>query len=350
VRLTTKKFAALGAGAAMLTLLAGPAFGSSGVDVLYSSTGGTRTLSLFQPDGTTPLTSTDLSSGTSNFIAKVQDSSYTNNGFKVQATMSNLYGFANNTYNCSSEVPSSAVTLSSPTGLLTVGGVSANLTPVFTVVGTLTGTNISDPLLLTPVTVNNTVDGLLPASQNPLSQSQLTGSTATNLIGSTLASLAGTLPVNLPTTGLGGNFATPDVHPTCDTTATGATPVQIMDGTADPTGLLSDVQSLMTSTLGTSNPTLTQLINGGYLTSSDVSTMLQGITALVDQLGLTGLTSDLTSIENVLTASITSVTSLTGSIAQTGSYSSSPDLAINTTSIPAGSYKGVMTVTLIDQP
>ncbi|HET7522655.1 MAG TPA: hypothetical protein VFJ79_00780, partial [Acidimicrobiales bacterium] len=152
MKLTVRKLAAVGAGAAMLGLLSIPAYGA-GVDVTFNSSGGSRTLFLYQPDGSTPLTATDLSSGTSNFIAKVQDSNYTNNGFKVQATMSNLYGFANNTYNCSAVVASSKVTLSSPTGLLTVAGVSANLAPVFTVVGTLTSANISDPLLVTPVPI-----------------------------------------------------------------------------------------------------------------------------------------------------------------------------------------------------
>lgn len=352
MKLTTGKLAAIGASAAMLAMLAGPAFGASNVDVLFNSSGGSRQLSLLQPDGTTPLTSTDLSSGASNFIAKVQDSSYSNNGFKVQATMSNLYSYdsTTKTYTCGSMVPSSAVSLSSPTGLLTVGGVTANLTPVFSVVGTLTSANISDLLLITPVAVNNTINGVLPTGQNPLSQSQLTGSTASNLVGSTLANVENLLPVSLGTTGLGGAFATPDVHPTCDTTATGATPVQMMNGTADPTGLLGDLQKLITSTAGSAAPTLTQLIANGYLTSSQVSTMLQGITSLVNQLGgLTQLTNDLPNIENVLTATITAVTTLPGSIVQSGTYTSSPDLAINTSGIPAGSYKGVMTVTLLDQ-
>lgn len=347
MKFTVRKLAAVGAGAAMLGLLSIPAYGAS-VDVLFSSNGGSRTLSVLQPDGSTPLTSTDLSSGTSNFIAKVQDSGYTNNGFKVQATMSNLYGFANNTYNCSSVVPSNAVSLSSPTGLLTVAGVSANLAPVFTVVGTLTGVNISDPLLVNPVTVNNTIDGILPATQNPLTQSQLTGSSVTNLIGSTLTAVESKLPVSLDTSGLGGAFTSPAAHPTCDAAATGATQVPVMSGTADPTGVLADLQSLMTGTVG-ANPTLAQLISAGYLTSSQVSTMLQGINGLVNQLGLTQLASDLPAIENVLTASISSVTTLAGSLIQSGTYSSSPDLTINTSGIPAGSYKGLMTVTLIDQ-
>lgn len=344
MKFTAGKLAAIGVSAAMIGILAGPAFGASSVDVLYSSSGGSRTLYLYEPDGTTNLTSTDLSSGTSNFIAKVVDNSYSNNGFKVQATMSNLYGYSNGTYDCNTLVPSSDVTLSSPTGLLEVAGISADLSPVFSISGTLTSAN--DPLLLTPVPVTGTITGLLPASLTPpLSQSQLTGSTVTNLIGSTLSTLASKLPVSLDTTGLGGNFKFADKHPTCDTGATGASQVPVMTGTADPTGLLGDVQGLVNTALGTATPTLTQLISAGYITSSQVSTLLQGVSGLLNTIGLTGITTDLTSFENTLTATLSGVTS----IAQTGSYSSSPDLSINTSNIPAGSYKGVMTVTLVDQ-
>lgn len=342
------KLAAIGVSAAMLALLAGPAFGAS-VDVLYSSNGGSRTLSLFEADGTTPLASTDLSSGTSNFVAKVQDANYSNKGFKVQATMSNLYSYTGGNYTCSSMVPSSAVTLSSPTGLLNVAGVSVNLTPVFAVVGTLqNGVNITDPLLSSPVSISSTLDGLMPSGQNPLSQTQVTGSSVTNLFGSTLAGVESKLPVSLNTTGLGGTFTNPDIHPTCDTGATGATPVQIMSGTADPTGLLGVVQNLIQTTTGSANPNLSQLITAGYTTSSDVTTMLEG-TALGTLLGPAGIANDLSTIESDLTTSVTSVTSLAGSMIQSGTYTSGPSLAINTTGIPAGSYKGVMTVTLLDQ-
>jgi len=225
-------------------------------------------------------------------------------------------------------------------------------------VGTLTGGvggNLPDPLLLSPVDIGtsagNTINGVLPASLTPLTQSQLTGNSVTNLIGSTLSGALNKLPLNLDLNqaDLGGGFTSPDVHPTCDAGATNATQRQIMSSTADPTGLLSVVQGLITNVLGTATPTLTQLINGGFITSSQVSTMLQGISGLVDQLGLPGLTNDLTTIEGDLTANISSIVPLAGSLIQSGSYTSSPDLSINTSGIPAGSYKGVMTVTLVDQ-
>jgi hypothetical protein len=236
--------------------------------------------------------------------------------------------------------------LSSPTGLLSVAGVNANLTPVFNIVGTLTPLNTLG--LTSSVPINLNVNGLLPAAQNPLSQSQLTGSNITNLIGSTLSSVESQLPVSLGTAGLGGSFASPDVHPTCDTGATNPTQVPVMSSTADPTGVLGDVQSLIAGVTGAA-PNLTTLVNDGYLTSSAVSTALQGVSGLINQLGLGGLTGDLTSILNTLTSTISSVTVLPGSLVQSGNYSSSPNLNVNTSGIPAGTYKGVMTVTLVDQ-
>ena len=352
----TAKLAILGASVAAVAAAAiAPAMAS--VNVQLSTSSGTRTLNLYQPDGTTPLTSSDLSTGASNFIAQVTDSSYSNKGFNVQATMSNLYKWsssnpANNGYTCSSVVPSSAITLSSPTSLLTLGGVSANLTPVFQISGTLTSAVVP---LLGLSTVNfdalspaSTVSGALPAGQNPLTQSQLTGSNVTNLIGSTLNGVVSKLPVNPANNPLGGNFASPDVHPTCDTTASGATPVQVMDWAADPLGVLADVKSLITGVTG-ANPNLTTLINDGYLTSADVSTALQNVPSLVSLVGVPGITSNLGAIENTLTATISNVTTAANSLVQSGSYTSSPTLSVNTSGIPAGTYKGVMTVTLIDQ-
>lgn len=347
-----RKLAVAGMGLALVGSLTPPAFAAStSVAVTLTSGSGTRTLSLFQPDGTSPLTATDLSPGTSNFIAKVVDAGYSNNGFNVQATMSNLYAFANNTYNCNSMVPSSAVSLSSPSSLLSLGGVSSLLTPVFNITGNLTALNILDPLLANPVSVATTVTGLLPGGL-PLSQSQLTGSSLTNLIGSTLSSVESKLPISLGTTGLGGGFAQPDVHPTCDASATGATQVPLMNGNANPTGLVTDLISQITSLLGTSTPTLSQLIGAGFLSSSAVSTALQSVTGLLSQLTLLGLGNDLSSIENILTATISTpnLSLLSGVTSQSGNYSSSPTLSVDTSKIPAaGTYKGVMTVTLLDQ-
>ena len=339
---------------ALAAAVATPALASS-VSVTMSTTSGTRTLNLFQPDGTTPLTSTDISSGASNFIAQVVDSSYSNNGFKVQATMSNLYGFANNAYNCNVSVPSSAITLGSPTGLLSLAGVNASLTPVFTLVNQTLG--IGSVLgILSPVNITSLpISGVLPASLSPLSQSQLTGSGVTNLINpisGTLSSVLSKLPVSPGSAGLGGNFGSPDVHPTCDTNATNASQVQIMNAAADPNGVLGPLEGLIQGVLGTATPTLTQLISGGFLSGSAVSSALQSVTGLVSQLGLGGLTGALSTIEGLLNVNLLGAGGLSlgsGSLLQSGNYSSSPNLTVNTAGIPAGTYKGVMTVTLLDQ-
>jgi hypothetical protein len=345
------RLAIIGASVAALAgAVAAPAMAGS-VSVTMSTSSGTRTLNLYQPDGTTPLTSSDLSTGASNFIAQVVDSSYSNNGFKVQATMSNLYGFANNTYNCNVSVPSSAINLSSPTGLLSLAGVNANLTPVFTMTGTLLGTLSGGSILglLNSVPINLPINGLLPGSLSPLSQSQLTGLNATNLIGSTLAGVESKLPVSLGTTGLGGSFTSADAHPSCPGGGVNPTQVQIMNSAADPGGVLAQLQSLIQGVLGTATPTVTQLIGGGFLSSSAVSSALQTVSGLINQLGLGGLTGALSTIEGLLNVNLSSLAISPTSLVQSGNYSSSPNLAVNTAGIPAGTYKGVMTVTLLDQ-
>jgi hypothetical protein len=349
-----RRLAALGLGTALLAAFAAPAMASTAVNVSLSTPANQRTLNLYQPNGSTPLTSTDLSTGSSNFIAQVVDNGYSDTSFTVQATMSNLYSYVNGAYQCSATpVPSSAITLSSPSGLLTVGGVSAAVTPVFQMIGTLTSTQL--PVLGTS-TVNltgTTVDGTLPTT--PISQSTLTGSSATSLFGSTLSGVEGDLPVSLSAPATGTAFTNPDVQPTCDPNATGATPAQIMHGTANPTGLLSDLVSEITAAVGTATPTLQQLVTAGYLTSSAVSAVLAQNTTLMNALGgLTGLTSDLSTILGDITSSISSsgtnpMSLLSGATSQSGNYESSPTLAVTVPSTATGTYQGVMTVTLLDQ-
>ena len=340
------KLAALGIGTAMLGAFGGPALAaSSGVSVTLSTAGpnGGRTLVLQDKKGS-PLSSLDMSSGTSSFIAKVVDSNYVNNGYTVQATMSNLYGFnsGTSTFNCAQKVASSAVALSSPSGLLDLSGISAGLTPNFVMSGTLT--SLINPLLA-GVTINNTVQGLAQS----LTQAQLLGAGNTgNLFGSTLTGLLTKLPIGV-TTPAGGPFTTPAADPagaSCGVTGSGATNVPVMSGTANGSGLLADLQSVITSALGAS-PTITQLINAGYLDPNAVAASLES--DLSSLLPLSTIDSLLGSIESSLSGTLSSVTPLvSGLTGQSGTYSSSPDLAVNTAGVPTGSYKGLMTVTLVD--
>lgn len=349
----SRRLAALGLGTGLLASLAAPAMASTSVNVSLSTPADQRTLNLYEPNGSTPLTSTDLSSGSSNFIAQVVDNGYSDTSFTVQATMSNLYSYVNGSYQCSATpIPSSAITLSSPSGLLTVGGVSAAVTPVFQMIGTLTSSLL--PGLTTSIPLTGTlVDGTLPTT--PLSQSTLTGSSATSLFGTTLSGVEGNLPVSLSTPATGTAFTNPDAQPTCDPNATNATPAQIMHGTANPAGLLNDLISEITTTVGTASPTLQQLVNAGYLTSSAVSAVLEQNTTLMNALGgLSGLTADLSTILNDITTSISAsgtnpMSLLSGATSQSGNYEASPTLAVTVPPGAAGSYQGLMTVTLLDQ-
>ena len=345
MRFSSRKFAAVGATAAVLGLLAGPAFGqSNGVNVTLQTAGpnGGRTLQLFNNSGQT-LNGLDLSSGTNSFVAKVVDSNYAEKGFTVQATMSNLYGYNSGTgqYTCSSKIPSSAVAMSSPGGL-EVSGLGASVTPNFILSGALGGVSP----LLTGIVLDST-NGQIQGVAQSLTQGQLVGAGHTgSLFGSTLASLMSDLPVQVSTPA-GGPFTNPAADPTgagCGVAGTNATPVTMMTGTANAAGLLSDFQALLTSVAG-STPSAATLISKGYLDPNAVTSLLLTVTGLP----LAELTPLLPSIESTLTGTLNSVTPLLSSVTSvSGNYSSNPGVAITTSGVPAGSYQGLMTITLMD--
>lgn len=346
MKFSNRKLAAVGVTAAMLGLLAGPAFGqSNGVNVTLLTAGpnGGRTLELFNDSGQT-LTGLDLSSGTNSFVAKVVDSNYAEKGFTVQATMSNLYGYNSGTgqYTCTSKVPSSAVTMSSPGGL-EVSGLGASVTPNFILNGSLSSVSA----LLTGVVLDST-NGQIQGIAQTLNQSQLLGSTnAGSLFGSTLNSLINSLPVQV-STAAGGPFTNPAADPAgaaCGVAGANATPVTMMTGTANAAGLLADFQALLTTVTGSSTPSVATLISQGYLDPNAVTSLLLTVTGLP----LSQLTPLLPSIESTLTGTLNSVTPLVSTVTSvSGNYSSNPGVAINTSGVPAGSYQGLMTITLMD--
>ena len=343
--------------AALAAATAAPALAaSSGVPVSFASAapGGTRTLVLDDTQGNA-LTALDMSSGTNSFIAKVLDSNnYVNKGYTVQATMSNLYGFnsGTGTWNCNQVVPSSKLSLTSPSSLLNVTGLAAGLTPVFSLSGNLSGI-LGGLLGLGSGTISGSpVTGLAQS----LTQGNLVGAGNTgNLFGSTLTGLLGQLPIGILGNTTGSAFTNPDIDPTgsnCNivTSGTNATQVPVMSGTANGSGLLSDVTNLvesLTGTTGTGLPNATQLISAGLLNQGSVLSLVCSVLSIACNL-LSGL--QITNILNTLTDNLTTspLTLLSGVTGQSGTYSSQPGMAINTSGITAGGYKGTMTVTLVD--
>lgn len=327
----------------MLALLSGPAF-AAGVNVTYStgSPVGGRTLTLQNmKGGDLTTTGLDLSSGTNSFITKVTDVDYADKGYTVQANMSNLYAYDSSTgqYTCSSMVKSSAVTLNSPGGL-EISGLGLNITPNFILTGSLPAGS-----LVSTLTSSN---GQLQGVAQTLSQTDLLGAANSgSLYGSTLTGLLSQLPVQVSTGG--GPFSSPAADPpgaSCGITDANATPtpVTIMSATT-PASLLTDVQDALTSKLGGSAATVTNLINAGYLDPTAVQNLLLTVTGLP----LDVLQPQLTTLENALTGALDSTTPVVPlDTTQSGTYSSDPSMVVNTTGIGAGSYQGLMTVTLMD--
>ena len=341
-----KHFRWMAVGAAVLVpaAIATPALAASSpvtVSLTTSAPSGGRTLVLQDTAGQA-LSALNLSSGTTGFIAKVVDANYANNGFTVQATMSNLYGYnaGTNTFNCAQKVPSSAVSLNSASSLLDVNGLLSSVTPNFVLNGNLS-TVLSSILGLlggSPTVTNAPVTGLV---QN-LTQGNLTGGLTGDLVGSTLSSLTG-LPISLGT-GTAGAFTNAAADPSgasCGGTGANATNVPIMNGTANPLGLVNDVQALLDSLTNTLSSTL---VTGGFLDTNavmnEVSTVLSTPLSLLST--LTG------SIEGTLTATLANVPLVSTLTSQSGNYSATPKMTVNTSGVPAGSYRGTLTVTLAD--
>jgi hypothetical protein len=343
-----KVTAAVVAGGAIALLAggAGPAHASSGAVVVTLSSGappasGGRTLNLYDITGA-PLSTLDLSSGSGSFQASVTDSDYSQTGFTVTATMSNLYGYSNGAYTCSQEVPSSKVSLTSPSGLLEATGISGTAVPTFTFSGDLTsilGTTLLGQVnLLSADITNMAVTGL----NQSLDQAQLAGGKTGPLIGAALQSAGATLPISL-STAQGGPFTNPAADPSgaCGVTGTNATSEPIESGSADTVGLTSDLAQAVNAL---ANPvTAATLVSDGWVSANSV------ITAVSTTLGIpsTDLTPTMqSSILGALTPTVSGASA--GQETVSGQYSATPVLNVDTAAVPSGAYQGLMTVTLAD--
>jgi hypothetical protein len=343
----SSKWAAVGAGslAAMVFAVPAHATSQSGSVVISLNTSGPssagRTLLLYDTAGQ-PLSALDLSSGTKSFVAEVLDSSYGLAGFTVQASMSNLYGYNNGTWSCTASIPSSSVSIATPSSLLDLSGLGSSLTPKFVVNGNLSsvlGSLVTTLGLSTATVTNAAVTGL----GQTLSQSQLAGGATGQIIGSQLSTLAGDLPVQL-LAGSGGAFANPAADPTganCGQSGSSATQVGVMNGVSNTAGLNSDLSGVLSQLPSQS---ATTYITDGYMDSNSV------VSAVATALGIPiNLLSPFTSaIENTLTVSLASTPLTSGLTTESGTYASSPAMTVNTTGVPNGSYRGTLTITEVD--
>ena len=357
------KLAIIGTTVVALGAIAAPALANQSVGVsigfLTAGPSGTRTLSVQDTRGNdlTALGAVlDLSGGSNSFVTKVIDSNagYANTGYTVQAMMSDLYPYNGTSFTSCNQnqlIQSKQLTLSSPTGLLDLNGISSTLTPVFSLSGDLTSILGTTLLGAGSGAINNqTVTGI----GQSLSQGQIAGSSNIgNLFGTTLAGVLNKLPIQIAGNPAGGSFTSPAQDPATSgctnvPNSNSATQVPIMTGTANASGLISDLTSVIENAVSpvTSNPTAQQLATALFLDPNAVLTMvcqtLNITCALLTTVQQNSILSTLT--DNLSTNPVTLVSNLTG---QSGTYSAQPGMVINTQGVVPGGYRGTMTVTLV---
>lgn len=334
----------LGLGSMFVMALPAAATQSGSAVVTVSTTGPSATgrQLILQDTSGQPLTALDLSAGTKAFVAKVVDSSFSLTGYTVQASMSNLYGYNNGTWACGTVLPSKNVSISTPPALLDVSGLASGLTPNYLLSGNL-GTVLSTLGLSS--TVTNLTNVAVTGTDQALTQAQLVAGSGTDIIGSAITTAAPELPIQV-SANTGGAFTNPAADPSgasCGQSGASATNVPVMTGVANQTGLVSDLQSVLT-TLGAAPQNVATLISNGYLDSSSVMTAVAG--ALNEPLTL--LTPFTSSIESALTATLASTPLNSALTSESGSYAATPEMTVNTSGVPKGNYRGVLTITEVD--
>jgi hypothetical protein len=331
----TAKLTPVIAAAAVITA-ALPALATS-VPVTVTSSAGTRTLTLSSADGTALDATHGLSLGsgkTASIVAAVTDSNYGHNGYQVSSTMTNLYPISGPTYNfAGTPVPSSAISVAVPAVALDLANVNATIAPVVTLSGNLT-TALAAIATLLPLGTN-----LTSVTTTVTGAPQSLAAVATHVTDGTLAALP------LATTGASaGAFTTPATLGTGDpATGTGATTKVLMNSTLQTGNLAALTSSLNTAF---SAKTVAQLITDGVFDTNSV------LTALANTLGIATSLLQTVNQSTLLAALSPSVTSLVGGLlGQSGTSSSNSTLTLATpANLPAGTYRGVLTVTMADVP
>lgn len=330
----TRRRARLVVTCAALTTLAASTAGafadsSSSVPVTTVVVTGTRTLTVTDPTGAS-IGANGLPLGAGHggaLLVNVTDTNYKNAGYQVSATMTNLYPWSAGAFDFNgTAIPSGAISVSYPAGLLDLVDVKSLVSPVVKLTGTITLGAV--PL---PISISQTVDGAVTTAQ----------SLADTVTKSTLASVLTQLPVTLQT-GDTGAFSNAAGLPGEPTSHPNPTSLNLMSGNAQ-----QPVASALVSALNAAygGDTVQQLLTAGLLDQNAV------VSAVAQQAGITPdmiTNAERTAIMTSLTGTIDS---LSGSIVgQSGSYNTMPALSINVpASAAAGTYRGQLVVTLMDK-
>src|SRR3954454_12768424 len=168
---------------------------------------GTRTLAVTDPTGAA-IGASGLPLGAGHggaMLVNVTDLNYQHAGYQVSATMSNLYPWTGSAYDFTdAPIPSSAISVGYPSGLLDLLNVKSLVDPVVHLTGSITVGGLG-----LPTTINQNVDGATSSVQT----------LANTVTQATLASALAELPITLQTgetgafTAAAGLPGEPTAHP-----------------------------------------------------------------------------------------------------------------------------------------
>ncbi len=322
------------------TLSAGSSALAQPIPVETSVVSGTRTLTLKSLVGD-ELTGVSMgTTGTAGFVANVTDLQYSRAGYQVTAALSNLYLHDGAGYDCSKTLGALNFSLDFLVDPVTVADVEAIAEAVWDLTGSLPG----DLALLLGVAGGTVVD-----------VTGLDGEQLGRDLAGVLQGVEDSLPIKVAP-GTGGAFENPGPHADCDPTPSSTTTLSLQNGTdSDLSDLFTWVGSEITAAADPdSNGVIsaTELVDSGEVNADAMAEAVRqalsdaGVNlGLLDSLIDAG-TLSITDIYDVLEATLEPVTALLG---QTGTYLSLPKLNV---SVPAGTsagtYRGTLTVTLVD--
>lgn len=327
-----------------VTVIAGSGIGSADpVTIEAAVTSGTRTFTLSSLTGSS-LDSIALgTSGSAGFVSNVTDARYSRVGYQVTANLSDLYKVSGSTYDCTKRIASSNFTLGFLASPIALTDIAALVDPVWDLTGTVSGA------LATSLGV---------ASGTAVTVSNLAAERAEHTLAGAFTGIEDALPIKVAA-GSGGAFTSPAPHAGCAPTPGGtATSRLLMDGTgSDLSALFAWVQDALTDAAdvnGNGTVTATELASSGV---ADDATLAEAVRTALGASGVALAAFDtliaagtitMTQIYDTLSATLEPVTSLVG---QSGTYLASPKVS---SSIPsgtsAGTYRGTLTVTLVDVP
>ncbi len=280
-------------------------------------------------------------SGSFPFLSNVTDLQYDRTGYQVTATLSDLYAWDGADFECGTKLDASAVSLGWAVDPTSVTDVEALPSTVWDLTGQL----------------DSTLASLLGVSDGTtITVTDLAGEQIDRALAGVFDGLEDSLPIQVDT-GTGGAFTNPAPHSTCEPApADPATVHSIQEGSPnDLTALFNWVTNEVTDAADVDTNgdiTGTELVDSGEVTDADLAEAVRQALAdagvnlgLLDTLLAAGdITMD--DIYALLTATLDPITSLLG---QTGTYLSVPELSLSVPGgVPGGTYRGTMTVTLLD--